>query len=286
VTGARKLRELLAHGGTLVAPGAYDGISARAIERAGFDAVYMTGAGTAATLGYPDYGLATMTEMVENAGRIAAAVSVPVIADADTGYGNELNVVRTVREYERRGVAALHLEDQIFPKRCGHLDEKRVIPAQDFFSKIRAAAESRTDPDFVLIARTDARAVDGLDEAIRRANGALEAGADIAFVEAPQTLDEIHAVPKQVSGPCLFNWVGGGKTPDVDLDQIERAGYRLAIVPALLLVAVVLAGEDALASFRAKRRLPAPARPTTLPELFRRFGADEWSEIRKRFESA
>jgi 2-methylisocitrate lyase-like PEP mutase family enzyme len=286
VTAGRQLRDLLAREATLVAPGAYDGITARAVERAGFPAVYMTGAGTAAALGYPDYGLATMTEMVENAGRIAAAVSVPVIADADTGYGNELNVVRTVREYERSGVAAIHLEDQVFPKRCGHLDEKRVIPAEDFFSKIRAAAGSRSDPDFVLIARTDARAVAGLDEAIRRANGALEAGADVAFVEAPQTLEEIREVPGRVRGPCLFNWVAGGKTPAVDLDAIERAGYRVAIAPALLLVAAVLAGEDALESLRANRTLPAPARPTTLPDLFRRFGAEEWSEVRRRFGSS
>jgi 2-methylisocitrate lyase-like PEP mutase family enzyme len=286
VTAARQLRDLLARDAMLVAPGAYDGISARAIASAGFPAVYMTGAGTAATLGYPDYGLATMTEMVESAGRIAAAVSVPVIADADTGYGNELNVARTVREYERRGVAAIHLEDQVFPKRCGHLDEKRVISAEEFFSKIRAAAESRADVDFVLIARTDARAVSGFDEAIRRANGALEAGADVAFVEAPQTPEEIREVPRQVRGPCLFNWVAGGKTPAVDLDEIENAGYRLAIAPTLLLVAAVLAGEDALTALKSTRRLPEPSRPTSLPDLFRRFGADEWSELRRRFGSS
>jgi 2-methylisocitrate lyase-like PEP mutase family enzyme len=245
----------------------------------------MTGAGTAAALGYPDYGLATMTEMVENAGRIVAAVSIPVIADADTGYGNELNVVRTVREYERRGVAAIHLEDQVFPKRCGHLDEKRVIPAGEFYSKIRAACESRTDPDFVIIARTDARATAGFDEAIRRANGALEAGADVAFVEAPQTPDEVGAVPSQVRGPCLLNYVAGGKTPLPDLDDAERAGYRLAIVPALLLTASVLACEDALGELSATRRHPAPARPTTLEDLFRRFGADAWTELRRRLGS-
>jgi 2-methylisocitrate lyase-like PEP mutase family enzyme len=286
VTAARKLRELLAREQTLVAPGAYDGISARAVARAGFEAVYMTGAGTAAMLGYPDYGLATMSEMVENAGRIATAVSLPVIADADTGYGNELNVARTVREYERRGVAAIHLEDQVFPKRCGHLDEKRVIPAEEFWSKIRAASESRTDRDFVVIARTDARAVEGFDEAIRRANGALDAGADVAFVEAPQTLDEIRAIPRNVRGPCLFNWVAGGKTPAVDLAEIERAGYRLAIAPAVVLLAAVVAGEDALQSFQADGRLQKASRPLTILELFRRFGADEWSEIRRRFGSS
>jgi 2-methylisocitrate lyase-like PEP mutase family enzyme len=222
-----------------------------------------------------------MSEMVENAGRIASAVSLPVIADADTGYGNELNVARTVREYERRGVAAIHLEDQVFP-----LDEKRVIPAEEFWSKIHAASESRTDRDFVVIARTDARAVKGFDEAIQRANGALDAGADVAFVEAPQTLDEIRAIPRIVSGPCLFNWVAGGKTPAVDLDEIERAGYRIAIAPAVVLLASVVAGEQALESFHADRRLPKPSRPLSLAELFRRFGADEWNEIRRRFGSS
>src|SRR5271155_4968408 len=184
MTHAARFRELLRRDGMVVAPGAYDCITARLIERAGFDAVYMTGAGTAATLGYPDFGLVTMSEMVGNAGRIAAAVDLPVIADADTGYGNELNVVRTVREYERTGVAGIHLEDQGFPKKCGHLDDKEIVPREDWLAKIRAAAAARRDRDFVIIARTDARAVAGFDEAIARANAALAAGADMAFVEA------------------------------------------------------------------------------------------------------
>src|SRR5712691_4419325 len=184
MTQAARFRELLRHDGMVVAPGAYDCITARLIERAGFDAVYMTGAGTAAMLGYPDFGLVTMSEMVANAGRIAAAVGVPVIADADTGYGNELNVVRTVREYEKRGVAGIHIEDQGFPKKCGHLDNKVLIPLEDYLAKIRAAASAKCDPGFLIVARTDARAVLGFEEAIRRANAALEAGADMAFVEA------------------------------------------------------------------------------------------------------
>ncbi len=168
------------------------------IEQAGFSAVYMTGAGTAAALGYPDYGLVTMSEMVENAGRIAAAVNVPVIADADTGYGNELNVVRTVREYEQRGVAGIHIEDQGFPKKCGHLENKAIIPLEDYLAKIRAAVAARRDRDFLIIARTDARAVLGFEEAIRRANASLDAGADMAFVEAPESLEEVAAVPRLV----------------------------------------------------------------------------------------
>src|SRR5919109_3747472 len=159
MTRSRRLRELLQRAGLLVAPGAYDCITARTIAQAGFEAVYMTGAGTAATLGYPDYGLLTMSEMADNAGRIAASVDVPVIADADTGYGNELNTTRTIREYERRGVAGLHIEDQGFPKKCGHLDNKVIVPLEEYAAKIRAAAAAKRDPDFLLIARTDARAV-------------------------------------------------------------------------------------------------------------------------------
>ena len=184
--------------GMVVAPGAYDCMTSRAIERAGFLAVYMTGAGSASYLGYPDYGLLTMTEMAENAGRIAASVKLPVIADADTGYGNELNVIRTVREYERRGVAGLHIEDQGFPKKCGHLEDKTIVPIEDYVAKIRAAVSAKTDPNFMVIARTDSRASLGFDEAIRRANAAIDAGADMAFVEAPQTLDEVKAVPPPV----------------------------------------------------------------------------------------
>src|SRR3954453_14310746 len=189
MTQAARFRELLRRDGMVVAPGAYDCITARLIERAGFNAVYMTGAGTAATLGYPDYGLVTMSEMADNAGRIAAAVGVPVIADADTGYGNELNATRTVREYEQRGIAGLHIEDQGFPKKCGHLDNKVIVPLDEYLAKVRAAVAARTNSDFVIIARTDSRAVLGLEEAIRRANAALEAGADMAFFEAPRTME-------------------------------------------------------------------------------------------------
>src|SRR3954468_22351495 len=219
MTQAARFRELLRRDGMVVAPGAYDCITARLIERAGFDAVYMTGAGTAATLGYPDFGLVTMSEMVANAGRIAAAVDLPVVADADTGYGNELNAVRTVREYEARGVPGIHIEDQVFPKKCGHLDNKEVIARGDYIAKIRAAAEARRTKEFLVIARTDARAVIGFDEAIARANAALEAGAEMVFVEAPQTLEEIAQVPKRVKGPCLLNVVRHGKTPELDLRE-------------------------------------------------------------------
>src|SRR5262249_21607011 len=209
----RQFRDLLRRGGLIIAPGAYDCITARSIAQAGFGAVYMTGAGTAATLGYPDYGLLTMSEMADNAGRIAAAVDVPVIADADTGYGNELNTTRTVREYERRGVAGLHIEDQGFPKKCGHLDNKAIVSLDEYLAKIRAAVAAKRDPDFYIIARTDSCAVQGFEEAVRRANAALAAGADMAFVEAPQTVEEVAAVPRLAEG-ARFPHVGlGRQTP-------------------------------------------------------------------------
>jgi len=283
MTQAARFRELMRGDGMVVAPGAYDCITARLIERAGFDAVYMTGAGTAAMLGYPDFGLVTMSEMVANAGRIAAAVSLPVIADADTGYGNELNVVRTVRAYETAGVAGIHIEDQEFPKKCGHLDDKRIVPREDWLAKIRAAASARRSADFTIIARTDSRAVAGFDEAIARANAAIAAGADMVFVEAPQTVEEVAAVPRLVNGPCLLNVVRGGKTPDLDLREAERMGYKLAIVPGLLIKNVVGICEKMLDELQAMHRHPAPVREMTVRETFQLWGADEWDALRTRF---
>ena len=283
MTQASRFRDLLNQGGMIIAPGAYDCVTAKLIEQAGFAAVYMTGAGTAATLGYPDFGLVTMSEMVANAGRLVAAVGVPVIADADTGYGNELNVFRTVREFESRGVAGIHIEDQEFPKKCGHLEGKQVIPREDYLAKIRAAVAARRDANFMIIARTDARAVVGLDEAIARANGALASGADMAFVEAPQTVEEVTAVPRLVSGPCLLNVVRGGKTPEIDLRHAEAVGYRLAIVPGLLIKGVVGICDKMLSELKATHRHPPPIKEMTVSEMFRRFGADEWDVLRERF---
>jgi 2-methylisocitrate lyase-like PEP mutase family enzyme len=281
-----RFRALLERDGMVVAPGAYDCITAKLIQQAGFAAIYMTGAGTAATLGYPDFGLVTMSEMVANARRIAGAVELPVIADADTGYGNELNVFRTVREFEHSGVAGIHIEDQEFPKKCGHLDDKQIIPREDYFAKIRAAVAGRRDPSFMIIARTDSRAVAGFDEAVTRANAALAAGADMAFVEAPQTREEVAAVPRIVKGPCLLNVVRGGKTPDLDLKEAEAMGYKLAIVPGLLIKNVVGICDRMLAELKATRRHPPPVEEMTVPEMFRRFGADDWDALRTRFRAA
>jgi len=283
MSGAGGLRRLLRDEAMVIAPGAYDGLTAKLVAQAGFAAVYMTGAGTSVSHGYPDFGLLTMSEMVDNAARIVAAVDVPVIADADTGYGNELNAFRTVQEYERRGVAAIHIEDQMSPKRCGHLEDKEIVPRDDYIAKIRAAVAARRDGDFMIIARTDARAVAGLDEAIGRANAALEAGAAMAFVEAPQTMDELAAVPKRVAGPCLLNVVRGGKTPEIDLRAAQAMGYRLAIVPGLLLKAVIGACDTALAELKATHVHPAPRGDMTVRDAFNRVGAAEWDVLRTRF---
>ncbi|NDH54156.1 MAG: carboxyvinyl-carboxyphosphonate phosphorylmutase [Betaproteobacteria bacterium] len=275
------LRKALASSQMLVAPGAYDAIGARMIMQAGFKAAYMTGAGTSAARGFPDFGLLSFSEMVDNAGAMAQSVDIPLIADADTGYGNELNVTRTVREYEARGVAAIHIEDQVAPKRCGHLDGKQVVSRQEFVSKIRAAAAARRTSDFYIIARTDALSTLDFDEAIWRGNAALDAGADMAFVEAPRSLEELERVPKLIAGPCLLNVVPGGRTPIISMKDAQRMGYKLAIHPALMLMAVLEAGDVALAQLRDTGFSASAAGP--ISEMFRRFGADEWEPVRTRF---
>ena len=279
----KTFRKLIEGEGMTIAPGAYDGLTATLVGKAGFEAVYMTGAGTSGSMGYPDFGLLTLTEMVQNAARMNACIDVPLIADADTGYGNELNVVRTIQEYERAGVAAIHMEDQEFPKKCGHLDDKQVIPLDDYLAKVRAAADSRTDPDFMIIARTDSRAMLGFEEAVKRANAALEAGADIAFVEAPLTLEEVRDVPKLVKGPCLLNVVHRGKTPAVELTDAEAMGYKLAILPSVLFRSVVGLCEHLLTELKEKNSLPTPPGDMSPMDTFRRVGADEWDALRDKY---
>jgi 2-methylisocitrate lyase-like PEP mutase family enzyme len=280
---ADKFAAMLRSGEMIVAPGAYDCITARMVEQAGYSACYMTGAGVAATLGYPDYGLVTMSEMADNAARMTNVLNIPLIADADTGYGNELNVIRTVREYEKRGVAAIQIEDQTFPKRCGHLDSKQVVPLDEFLPKIRAAASARTNPNFMIIARTDARAVIDFEEAVKRANAVLEAGADVAFIEAPQTIEEVRAVPKLVKGPCLLNIVWKGKTPEVSIADARAMGFRIMIFPGMLFKAVIGTCDNALADLRAQGQHPVPAGDMNIKAGFARVGADEWEPLRDRF---
>ena len=280
MSNAANFRKLLSSRKMIVAPGAIDCITGRAIAQAGFSAAYMTGAGTSATLGYPDYGLITMSEMVGNASRIANSIDIPLISDSDTGFGNELNVFRTVQEFERAGVAAIHIEDQVFPKKCGHLDNKELVSREDFIAKIRAASAARKSKDFCIIARTDSRAVAGLEEAIERANAALANGADVAFVEAPQTMEEIESVPKRVNGPCLLNVVRGGKTPEIDLDVAERMGYAIAIVPGLLLGGIISTCDRLLGDLKQGKFPPVTGSPG---KTFARFGAAEWDERRTAF---
>jgi len=228
----RRLRDLINRKNGLVVPGAYDGVSARLVEQAGFPVVYMTGYGVSASrLGLPDLGFAGLGEMADHARNMVSAISVPLICDADTGYGNALNVRRTVALYEAAGVAGLHLEDQQLPKRCGHLAGKVVVSAEEFAGKIRAAVDARTDPDFVIIARTDAIAVNGLDDALRRSEAAVKAGADMLFVEAPTTVAQIEQVARTFDTPLLFNYAPGGRSPLLPFARLRELGYAVILLP-------------------------------------------------------
>jgi len=227
-----RLRELLAQPQILVAPGAHDALSAKIVAKAGFDAVYFTGYGQAAShLGGPDVGLMTMTEMVMRARNFAAAVDVPVIADGDTGFGNVINVIRTVQEYEAAGVAAIQLEDQVAPKKCGHMTGRQVVPLEEMVSKIKAAVSARQDPDFVIIARTDARTNLGIEEALRRGKAFAEAGADVLFIESPESLEEMKLITSSFDIPVLANMVEGGRTPLMTAQELQELGYGLVIFP-------------------------------------------------------
>ncbi|GAB4331090.1 MAG: oxaloacetate decarboxylase [Candidatus Abyssubacteria bacterium] len=240
----KKFKSLLAQKKLIVAPGAYDALTAKLIEGAGFDALYMTGYGTAATLGLPDIGLLTMTEMLNNARAIADAVKIPLIADADTGYGNPINVIRTVREYEKAGAASIHIEDQVWPKRCGHMAGKQVIPKNEMTAKLKAAVDARSADDFLIIARTDALAVEGWEATIERGRAYIEAGADIIFVEAPETVEQMEKIPRMFDVPCLINMAP--RTPAVPAEILQRMGYAIAIYPAVCLAATIRANMETL----------------------------------------
>ncbi|MEU4919236.1 isocitrate lyase/PEP mutase family protein [Streptomyces parvus] len=266
-----RLRRLIEGDGIHVAPGAYDGLSARLVEESGSELLYASGGAIARSCGVPDIGLLSLTEVAARIEQMADVTSLPVIADADTGFGNAVNAVRALALYERIGVAGLHIEDQTFPKRCGHLDDKSLVPTDEMARKVRALAEARTDPDFVLIARTDAIATEGLDAAIERAHAYAEAGADVIFVEAPETVEQIEEIAARVPQPKLINMFHGGRTPLVPRDRLRELGYRLIIVPSDLQRAMITAvrrtleainrdgdsgavGED-LASFADRERI-------------------------------
>jgi len=226
------LRGLFAEKKLVVAPGAHDALTARIIEKSGFKAIYMTGYGQAAShLGCPDVGLLTLTEMVDRARNIAACVDIPVIADADTGFGNAVNVQRTIREYEAAGVAAIQLEDQVSPKRCGHMLGREVINMAEMVGKIKAAVDARRDEGMMIIARTDARTVHGIDEALARGKAYEEAGADIVFIESPENVEEMRRINKEINVLTLANMVEGGRTPLLPNDELESLGFDLVIYP-------------------------------------------------------
>ncbi|MFH1137863.1 MAG: isocitrate lyase/PEP mutase family protein [Pseudomonadota bacterium] len=270
------IKTLLEQDELIQAPGAYDALTAKIIQAQGFPAVYMTGYGVSVSmLGLPDLGFLTMTEMVENAGRMADAVSIPLIADADTGYGNPMNVFRAVREYEKAGVAAIQIEDQVWPKRCGHMAGKNVIEAEDMAAKIRAAVDARSSPDFVIIARTDALAVHGLDEAVRRAELYRAAGADVLFVEAPRTREEMAEIPRRLPGfPLLINMAP--LTPNLPAGELRDMGYRLAIYPGLCLAAAISAVTE------EAQRLGNTGRQRDFSDWIQSFGAlNDWLEAPK-----
>jgi 2,3-dimethylmalate lyase len=285
---ARRFRELLSASDLIQAPGAYDCLSARLIEAAGFPVVYMTGFGTSASyLGRPDVGLLGMSEMVENARRIVDAVSVPVIADADTGYGNAINVIRTIQAYERAGVAGIHIEDQVAPKKCGHLEGKQLISAAEMAQKVRAAVDARNSSDFAIIARTDARAVEGLDGALERARLYREAGADILFVEAPESEREIETIAESLRGiPLLFNWAEGGKTPPVSLERLREFGFRIVIFPISTLLVAAQAITSALEVIKHQGTpVSVMAHMTPFREFVNSLGFADIRELERRFGS-
>jgi 2-methylisocitrate lyase-like PEP mutase family enzyme len=264
------LREMLSRHELVVAPGAYSALTAKLVEAAGFRCIYMSGYCTAAsTTGLPDLGLLTMTEMLNNVRALADAVSIPLIADGDTGYGNALNVVRTVREYEKAGAAALHIEDQVWPKRCGHMKNKHVIPKEEMANKVRAAVDCRATTDFIIIARTDAIAVEGLQAAIDRLAAYAAAGADVVFADGQQTMEHIREVPKQLIGiPCLINL--GPLTPPLSVSELQDLGYAIAIYPSICIGPAVLAIQDALARFK-ETGTPLFAEPEQLMRLWTSF---------------
>jgi 2-methylisocitrate lyase-like PEP mutase family enzyme len=278
-----RLRALLTGPELVIAPGVYDGLSAHLVRAAGYPVAYLTGAGTAAALGFPDVGLATQTELAQHAARIVEVLDVPLVVDADTGFGNELNTYRTVRELQRAGVAAIQLEDQGDHRRCGHLAGKSVVDAAVFEAKLAAALEAREDPDLVLIARTDARAPEGFDAALLRAKRYRAAGADMIFFEAPESLEEIERVAGEVEGPLMFNVVARGKTPPVGRERLAELGYRLAIVPGVTVKAAAEAMRAALDALATPRGWAGAQAAMSSAALFRLVGLDTWDERADRW---
>jgi 2-methylisocitrate lyase-like PEP mutase family enzyme len=279
------LKQLFKRERLLVAPGCFDGLSARLVEEAGFEAAYLSGGAVARSMGIPDIGLVTMSEVIDRVAQVVAAVKIPIIADADTGYGNAVNLVRTVREFERTGVAAIHIEDQITPKRCGHLDGKEVIPLAEMEKKLQAALASRSDPDFSIIARTDARGVHGFDDAMSRGRAFARLGVDAVFVEAPQSEPELEEIPRALPNvPLLVNVFKGGKTPMLPVERLQQMGYRIAIYPSETQRAAIHAMRQALALLRREGTTEKMDDAlTTFKERDKVVGLDEWQQLEKQY---
>jgi 2-methylisocitrate lyase-like PEP mutase family enzyme len=285
VTNTRRLKELLARRAAVTVPGAANALFARIIEDLGFEAVYVTGAGIAnMLLGAPDVGLTTMTEVRDTVAAIAEAVSIPIIVDADTGYGNAVNVVRTVRALERAGAAGIQIEDQVFPKKCGHFAGKDVIATQEMVQKIRAAVDARHDQSLQIIARTDAYAVEGLEPALERAHAYVAAGADATFVEAPTTLSELARIPQELNVPQVANIVFGGKTPDPGREKLAELGFSVVLYANAALQAALTASYDVLAVLKREGSLQSVAeRLATFEERQRVVAKDEWDAREARY---
>jgi 2-methylisocitrate lyase-like PEP mutase family enzyme len=284
MTPRQELRRLIGQTGYTMVPGAYDSLTARLVEAAGFAAVYLTGGGYSRASGYPDLGLLSLTENVQFIGRTVEAVAIPVIADADTGYGNAINVIRTVREYEKTGVAGFHIEDQVSPKKCGHYEGKEVIAQAEMVGKIKAAVDTRRDADTVIIARSDARAIEGLQASIDRVNAYLEAGADVGFVEAPQTVDELRIVGKSVRGPALVNVFEGGKTPMLGAKELEEMGFRLGIYPSQTHRAAIRAAQRVLTAMKRDGDTSAiEAELATFQDREDAVGTAAWRELEEKY---
>lgn len=285
-TRTRRLRDLIAADEILVAPGAYDAITARLIQANGFHAVYMTGAGTInARLGLPDNSTGTMTEMVDNARCIAQAVDIPVFCDIDTGYGNAINVMRTIREMETAGVAGVHLEDQVAPKKCGHLEGKEIVPVAEMVGKLKAAQEARRDDDFVIMARTDAAAVEGVDAAIERARAYAAAGADVIFSEALTAEEEFERfAAADVGAPLLANMTEFGKTPYLPAERYQEIGYAAVIFPMLAFRSMLKAVDDSLKVLREHgTQVDILDRMKTRAELYDLVDYPHYDELERRF---
>jgi methylisocitrate lyase len=283
------LRELLKAEDILLIPGCFNALSARLIEQAGFKAIYISGAGVASNfLGYPDIGLVTMSEILENARNIVQVTSLPVICDIDTGFGNAINVIRTIREFENAGIAGVQIEDQVMPKKCGHTEGKLLISEEEMVQKIKAAVDARKDKDFILIARTDAIAVHGLEDALKRAKLYQQAGADVIFVEAPRTVEEMRRIAQTISAPLLANMVeGGGKTPILPMRKLKEIGYKIVIYPGSAWMASIKAMQEVLKVLKEDGTTTRFApRMVSFQEMFDLVGRSEHPELEKRYSSS